>query len=431
MNNKKVNIQKLIYKEFQRQNEELQLIPSENFTSIQVRNTLGSVLVHKYSEGQIGKRYYEGNYIIDKIEKLCKDRALNLFGLKSDWHVNVQPYSGSIANLAVYNSLLKPKDKIMGMYLYDGGHLSHGWKYKDKTVSLSSKIYKTAYYYVDSKTGVFNYDQVKKLVLKEKPKILISGGTAYPREINHKRMSLIAKEYNTYYMADIAHEAGLVASGVNKSPFAYADIVTMTTHKTLRGPKGAMIFCKKKFAKEIDKSVFPGIQGGPMNNNIAAIAVCLKEAQSKKFKQYSRQIIKNAKRLAKDLKKYNFNLISGGTDKHLILIDLRNKNISGKYAAKALSISGIILNKNTIPSEPQSPINPSGIRLGTPTVTTRGMKEKQMPKIAKYIKDVIDIASNFTQLEFKNFQEQLLKQKNIIETKEKVRQLCYKFPLPK
>lgn len=426
----KVQISNLLGAELRRQNDELQLIPSENFTSKNVRNALGSVVAHKYSEGQIGKRYYEGNDIVDKIESLCKKRALQTFKLDSSWHVNVQAYSGSIANLAVYNALLSPGDKIMGMYLYDGGHLSHGWKYKDKPISLSSKIYNVAYYFVNPKTGKFDYDKVEKAVLKERPGILISGGTAYPREINHKRLAIIAKTANAYYMADVAHEAGLIAGGVNTSPFPYADIVTMTTHKTLRGPKGAMIFCKQKHVEKIDRSIFPGLQGGPMNNNIAAIAVCLQEAQSKEFKQYAMQIISNTKKLAEELKRFNFNLISDGTDKHLILIDLRNKQITGKYAARALYFAGITLNKNTIPGETGTPFNPSGIRLGTPTVTTRGMKTAEMFQIAKWINKVIKITKPFADLEFNKFQTKAATIEEIINIKKEVKNLCSKFPLP-
>lgn len=423
-------IQQLIKKEGDRQATTIQLIPSENYTSVAVREALGSVLTHKYSEGQIGKRYYEGNEVIDEIDALCKKRALKTFGLNDNWHVNVQAHAGSIANLAVYNALINPGEKIMGMYLFDGGHLSHGWEYKGKKVSLSSKIYKTAYYNVDKASGRFNYDQVEKVARKEKPKIIVSGGTAYPREIDHKRLAEISRDIHAYYMADIAHEAGLVAAGVNKSPFPYADVVTMTTHKTLRGPKGALIFCKKNLADEIDRSVFPGIQGGPMDNNIAAIAVALKEAQSKDFKAYASQIISNTKVLADELINYNFFLTSGGTDKHLILIDLRNKEISGTYAARALHIAGITLNKNTVPGESRSPFDPSGIRLGTPFVTTRGMKEDEMRQIAKWINKVIEVVSPYKELEFDKFQNKVSELGEISEIKKEVRKLCLQFPLP-
>lgn len=430
LNKSDPKINNLLDKELKRQSDTLQLIPSENYTSTAVRAALGSVLGHKYSEGQVGKRYYEGNEIIDEIEALCKKRVLKTFGLNDKWHVNVQAHAGSIANLAVYNALIDPSDKIMGMYLFDGGHLSHGWEYKGKKVSLSSKIYKVAYYHVDPASGRFNYDRVEKIARKEKPKIIISGGTAYPREIDHKRLSQIAKGVKAYYMADIAHEAGLVAAGVNKSPFPHADVVTMTTHKTLRGPKGALIFCKQRLAEEIDRSVFPGLQGGPMNNNIAAIAVALKEAQSSKFKEYTRQIIINAQTLAQELIKFNFFITSGGTDKHLILVDLRNKEISGKYTARALHLAGITLNKNTVPGETRSPADPSGIRLGTPFVTTRGMKEEEMVQIAKWINEVTEAIRPYKESEFNKFQQKVIKLREITKIGNEVKKLCREFPLP-
>lgn len=430
LKNNDPRIYNLINNDLKRQKENLILIPSENFTSKAVREAEGSVVMHKYSEGQIEKRYYEGNEIIDQIESVCKKRALKTFNLDSRWHVNVQPYSGSIANLSVYNALIKPGDKIMGMYLFDGGHLSHGWKYKDKPISFSSKVYEVAYYHVNSDTGIFDYNEVEKIAFHEKPQILISGGTAYPREIDHQRLSKIAEKINAYYVADIAHEAGLVAAGVNQSPFPFADVVTMTTHKTLRGPKGALIFCKKEFADVIDRSVFPGIQGGPINNTIAAIAVCLKEAQFRSFKTYAKQVIFNAKALAQELGKYQFKLVSGGTDKHLILIDLQNKKISGRYAARALSLAGITTNKNTIPNEKGSPANPSGIRIGTPAVTTRGMKEKEMGIIASIINEVINEAKLYTDLDFEKFEKKAASLKRIQDIKKKVKSLCLKFPLP-
>ncbi len=425
------DILKLIYQEKKRQENELQLIPSENYTSSDVRLALGSPLTHKYSEGQIEKRYYEGNEIIDKIEKVCKEEALKTFGLNNKWHVNVQAYSGSIANLAVLNALLVPNDKILAMYLFEGGHLSHGWEYKKKKITLSSKIYNVNYYHVNDKTEVFDYEAISKIAEREKPNIIISGGTAYPREIDHKELSNIAKEINAYYLADIAHEAGLVAGKVNSSPFPFADIVTMTTHKTLRGPRGALIFCRKELSEKIDRSVFPGIQGGPFNNNIAAIAVCLKEAQTKAFKQYAKQVIKNTKQFENELKKYNFRLVAKGTDKHLLLINLLNKNISGKYASRALQIAGITLNKNTIPNEPSSPLDPSGIRLGTPTITTRGMKENEMKTIAKWINEVVEISKGYVRFNFDEFQKKVIDDQRIHDIKKEVIKLCKQFPLPK
>ncbi len=382
----------LIKKEQQRQREQLQLIPSENYVSKAVLQAVGSVLMNKYSEGYVQKRYYQGNVNIDKIEALVKKRALKLFGLDEEkWGVNVQPPTGSVANLAVYTALIKPGDKMMGMFLYDGGHLSHGWQLPDgKKVSFTSQIYKPCYYYVDISKGVFDYEQVEKQAKKEKPQIIISGGTAYPREINYKKMGQIAKKVGAYYMADIAHEAGLVAAGVNSSPFKYADIVTMTTRKTLRGPIGAMIFSRKKYAEAIDRAVFPGLQGGPLNHSIAGIGVALKEAMQSSFKVYARQVVANAKTLAKLLQKMGYNISSGGTDKHLLLIDLRSKNMTGKQSALALEQANIIVNKNTVPGDTGKPWNPSGIRLGTPALTSRGMKEKQMEEIAGFINHVLE-----------------------------------------
>lgn len=423
-------VAQLIKDEFERQNHKLQLIPSENFTSRSVREAVGSVVMHKYSEGQVGKRYYEGNQVIDKLEKLCKERALEAFDLDKTWHANVQAHAGSLANLAVYNALLTPGDKIMGMYLFDGGHLSHGWKYKDRPISLSSKIYEPVYYHVDSKTGRFDYGTIERIAQKRKPKMLISGGTAYPREIDHKRMAYIAKKIDAYYLADIAHEAGLIIAGINQTPFPYADVVTMTTHKTLRGPKGAIIICKKDIADLIDRSVFPGIQGGPMNHSIAGIAVALKESQQKDFIQYAKQVISNAQELGAELERYGFKLLSGGTDKHLLLIDLRTKKMTGQYASWALDYVGITLNRNTIPGEPGSPFNPSGLRLGTPTVTTRGMKESEMKKIAKWINETIELTTEFTNLEFDMFRRRVKKIDELQLIREDVKKLCKQFPLP-
>ena len=388
-------ISKLIAREQQRQREQLQMIPSENYASKAVMEAVGSCLMNKYSEGQVGKRYYQGNNIIDEIEALCKKRALKAFGLDSKkWGVNVQALSGTPANLAVETALLEPGEKIMAMYLFDGGHLSHGWMYKNKKITFTSKVFQIVYYHVDPTTNVFNYDEVEQIASKGKPRLIITGGTAYPREINYKRMSIIAKKAGAYYLADIAHEAGLISAGVNKSPFPYADIVTMTTHKTLRGPRGALIFSKKELAERIDKAVFPGLQGGPHNHTIAGIAVCLHEAVTPSFKKYAKQVVMNAQTLAGELMRLGYDVVSGGTDKHLVLVDLRNKNISGKTAAVALETANIIMNANTVPFDTASPMNPSGLRMGTPSITTRGMKEKEMKKIAGWIHEVIANVEN-------------------------------------
>lgn len=378
-------IYKLLRAEEKRQKETINLIPSENYPSKAVLEAMGSILTSKYSEGYPGKRYYPGNEIYDRIELLAQKKAKEIFHTGNSYHVNVQPYSGTPANLAVYLGLLNFGDKIMGMNLAHGGHLSHGHK-----VSFSGRAYKVVQYGINLKTGKIDYEEVRKLAKKNKPKIIISGFTAYPRKIDFKKFHRIAKEVGAISMADISHIAGLIVAGLHPSPFPFTDVVMTTTHKTLRGPRGAVIFCKNKFAQAIDKAVFPGIQGGPHNNVTVAKLVCFEEAKKPAFKKYQAQVIKNAKILAEGLKKYGFNLISDGTDNHLILIDLRSKNITGKQAEERLEKAGIIVNRNTIPGDPRKPFDPSGIRLGTPAITTRGMKEKEVKKIAKWISRVIN-----------------------------------------
>ncbi len=383
----------LIKAEEKRQETDLEMIPSENFVSEAVKEAVGSVLMNKYSEGQPFKRYYQGNQFIDQIEAITEKRALEAFGLTDDeWHVNVQAVTGTIANFAVYAALLQPGDKMLGMSLYDGGHLSHGWKLPDtgKPISFTARIYDTYFYAVDPKTKVFDYDNIGRIAKVVMPKILISGGTAYPREIDHEKMRQIADSVGAIYMADVAHEAGLIIGGANKSPFPHAHVVTMTTRKTLRGPIGAMIFASKKLlgaevAEKIDFAVFPSLQGGPQNHSIAGIGVALLEDMQPEFKIYAKQVVKNAQVLASELMKSGFDVVSGGTDKHLVLVDLRNKNITGKDAALALEKVGIITNKNTVPGETGKPWNPSGLRLGTPALTTRGYKEDDMRKVAQKI----------------------------------------------
>lgn len=380
---------KLIEKETMRQQWTLDLIPSENIVSGAVREASGSVLINKYSEGYPGKRYYAGNAIVDEIEILACERARKVFRLNNHWHVNVQPYSGSPANMAAYFALLNAGDTIMGMSLPFGGHLTHGWK-----VNFSGKLYRAAQYETD-RDGFLNYDDIEKLAKKEKPKIIVAGATAYPRVIEFDKFAAIAEAVGAYFMVDMAHIAGLVASGAHPSPFPYADVVTTTTHKTLRGPRGAIIFANTKsatakqnglsIAEAIDKAVFPGLQGGPHDNQTAAIAACLKEAAGQEFKKYGKQIVKNAKALARELQRLGFELVSGGTDNHLILIDLTNFGIFGKGAQNRLEETGIIVNRNTIPFDTRTPFDPSGIRLGTPSLTTRGMREKEMEEIAKLI----------------------------------------------
>lgn len=437
-------VYKLLKEESKRQAEKLSLIPSENFFSPAVREAVGSIFMHKYSEGNIGKRYYEGNQFVDELEHLAIARAKKLFKLPKSWGVNVQALSGSSANLAAYLATLEKGDTIMSMFLPDGGHLSHGWSYEPKKaqnpnnliykggsrkVHIVSRMFKVIQYKTDPKTQVFDYDELEKIVIKHKPKLLITGGTAYPREIDYARMKKIAKKVSALYLADIAHEAGLVAAGVNKSPVGIADIVTLTTHKTLRSGRGALIMADENLIQKINRAILPGLQGGPFNNNIAGICVGLGEALKPDFKKYCKQIVKNAKELAKELKSYNFNLVSGGTDKHLILIDLTNKNIFGKKLARALDYAGIVLNMNTMPAEKRSPADPSAIRLGTPWITTRGMKEKEMKKIASWINEVTEIANKYSTEDFQKFESIVAKDKDIKRIYTQVKELTRKFPM--
>lgn len=428
----------LINKEKKRQSETLTMIPSENYTYPEVRKAVGSVLMHKYAEGQPGRRYYQGNSYVDEIERLCEERALSSFGLSSDeWSVNVQPHSGCPANLAVYNAMLNVGDKIMSMYLPDGGHLSHGWQLPDKKVTLVSKIFNVMFYKVDPITRVFNYNDIEKQALKYKPKMIISGGTAYPREIDYKRMGQIAKNVGAYYLADIAHEAGLIAGGSCKSPFPYADFVTMTTHKTLRGPRGAIIICRKEFEESIDSSIIPGLQGGPHLHSIAGIAIALERSKSKEFKRYADQTVKNARFLAKLFLDKGLDVVSGGTDKHLVLIDLRKNATNGWVVAWALEKAGIIVNRNTVPNETATPFYPSGLRIGTPAITVRGMKEKEMELIGGWIFDVISKYSNIEIPENKderkvfisNFYKRIGKDSLLKDINRKVKIISSRFPV--
>ncbi len=387
---KDTQIQKLIKAEKERQKKVINLIASENIVSQDVLDALGSELTNKYAEGYSHSRYYGGNEIIDQIEDICIERALETFKIsKNKWHVNVQPLSGSPANLAVYSALLTPGDSIMAMDLSHGGHLTHGFK-----VSFTGKLYTQIAYGVDEKTQVLDYDVLMQMAQKYKPKIIITGYSAYPRKINFKKFREIADSVGALLMVDMAHIAGLVAGGSHPTPFAYADIVTTTTHKTLRGPRSGIIFVKKdirELDKKIDKAVFPGLQGGPHMNQIAAVAVALKEAQAPAYKKYTEQVCKNAKTLASELKKLGWKILSGGTDNHIVLVDvwMGGKGIGGKEASDRLEKEGIIVNKNTIPGEKRKPADPSGIRLGTAAETTRGKKEKDFVKIAKKIDEIL------------------------------------------
>lgn len=361
--------------ELNRQREKIELIASENFVSRAVLEAMGTVLTNKYAEGYPGKRYYGGCEYVDIVENLARDRVKKLFGAE---HANVQPHSGAQANMAVYNAVLKPGDTVLGMNLAHGGHLTHG-----SPVNFSGLLYRFVAYGVDPDTHLIQYDEVRRLALEHKPKLIVAGASAYPRIIDFRKLREIADEVGAYLMVDMAHIAGLVAKGVHPSPVPYADFVTSTTHKTLRGPRGGLILTKEEHAKAIDKSIFPGIQGGPLMHVIAAKAVAFGEALTDDFARYARQIVANAKRLAEALMERGFTLISGGTDNHLILIDVRNTGLNGKTAEKLLDEVGVTTNKNAIPFDPESPMVTSGIRVGTPAVTTRGMDEEAMEEIAE------------------------------------------------
>ncbi|MGG7077768.1 serine hydroxymethyltransferase [Clostridium sardiniense] len=375
-------IYNLIEKEVERQEEGIELIASENFASEAVMEAMGSYLTNKYAEGYPNKRYYGGCYVVDEIEDLARERAKKLFNAE---HANVQPHAGSQANMAVYFTVLNPGDTVLGMDLSHGGHLTHG-----SPVNFSGKLFNFVSYGVDKDTEVIDYDNVRKLALEHKPKMIVAGASAYSREIDFKKFKDICDEVGAYFMVDMAHIAGLVAAGLHMSPVPYADFVTSTTHKTLRGPRGGLILCKEKYAKDIDKNIFPGMQGGPLMHVIAAKAVCFSEALDPSFKEYMTQVVKNCKVLGEELVNYGFKLVSGGTDNHLILVDLTNKDITGKEAEHLLDSIGITLNKNTVPNEQRSPFVTSGVRIGTAAVTTRGYKEEDMREIASIINELID-----------------------------------------
>ncbi len=397
------SIMEIIQKEISRQQKHIELIASENFVSEQVLEAMGSQLTNKYAEGYPGKRYYGGCEIVDLAEELAIDRLKKLFNAE---HANVQPHSGSNANLGVYFAILKPGDKVLGMNLSQGGHLTHG-----SPVNISGTYYNFVEYGVDKDTETIDYEKVREIGLRERPKLIVAGASAYPRTIDFKKFKDIADEIGAYLMVDMAHIAGLVAAGLHQSPVPYADFVTTTTHKTLRGPRGGAILCKEKYAKMIDKAIFPGLQGGPLMHIIAAKAVAFGEALNDGFKEYQEQVILNAKVLADELKSNEFRIVSGGTDTHLILMDVRSKNLTGKKAEGLLDEIGLATNKNTIPFDPESPFITSGIRIGTPAVTTRGMKEDEMKEIA----EIITLA-----LDENNDRERI---------KDKVSKLCERFPL--
>jgi glycine hydroxymethyltransferase len=377
-------IAELIEGEAQRQFEKVRLIPSENYTSVAVLEAVGSVLTNKYSEGYAGRRYYEGQQFVDPIERLAAARAQAVFGVD---HANVQPYSGSPANLAVYLAFLKPGETVMGMALPMGGHLTHGWP-----VSATGKWFRPVQYGVRADTGRVDLDEVRDLARRERPKVIFCGGTAIPRTIDFPAFAGIAAETGAVLVADIAHIAGLVAGGAHPSPVGFAQVITTTTHKTLRGPRGAMIMSTAEHASALDKAVFPGLQGGPHNHTTAGIAVALHEAARPEFRAYAQQVVANGKALAAALLERGYSLVSGGTDNHLILMDLTPQGIAGKPAAKALDRAGIEVNYNTVPFDPRKPFDPSGIRIGTPAITTRGLTEQHMPQIAAWMDEAITAA---------------------------------------
>ncbi|WP_032121871.1 serine hydroxymethyltransferase [Clostridium amazonitimonense] len=394
----------IIKEEMDRQEYNIELIASENFTSRAVMEAMGSALTNKYAEGYPHKRYYGGCEVVDKAEDLARDRMKRLFNAE---HANVQPHSGSQANMGVYFAVLKPGDTVLGMDLSHGGHLTHG-----SPVNFSGKLFNFVSYGVNKENEQIDYEEVRKAALEHKPKMIVAGASAYPRVIDFQKFREIADEVGAYFMVDMAHIAGLVAAGLHPSPVPYADFVTTTTHKTLRGPRGGAILCKEKFAKDVDKSLFPGMQGGPLMHVIAAKAVCFEEALQDSFKEYMSQVVKNAKVLAEELVNYGFKLVSNGTDNHLLLVDLTNKNITGKDAEKLLDTVGITVNKNTIPFETLSPFVTSGMRIGSPAVTTRGFKEEEMKTVARLINEVIEN-----------------REKDLSYVREEVVNLCKKFPL--
>lgn len=396
----------IMNEEIKRQEYNIELIASENFVSKAVMEAMGSPMTNKYAEGYPHKRYYGGCEVVDKVEDLARDRMKQLFNAE---HANVQPHSGSQANMAVYFTVLNPGDTVLGMNLSHGGHLTHG-----SPVNFSGKLFNFVSYEVDKEKEVIDYNEVRKLAIEHKPKLIVAGASAYARVIDFKKFREIADEVGAYLMVDMAHIAGLVATGHHPSPVPYADFVTTTTHKTLRGPRGGAILCKEKYAKELDKTIFPGMQGGPLMHVIAAKAVCFKEALQDDFKHYIDEVIKNSKVFAEELIKYGFRLVSNGTDNHLVLVDLTNKNITGKEAEKLLDTVGITVNKNTIPFETRSPFITSGIRVGTAAVTSRGFKAEDMREVARIMNYVIEHRED-----------------DLSSVRQEVIDLCSKYPLYK
>jgi glycine hydroxymethyltransferase len=400
-------VARLIEDETERQRDQIRLIASENYVTKPVLEATGSILTNKYSEGYPSRRYYEGQQFIDELENLAISRAKELFGAD---HANVQPYSGSPANLAAYNALIKPGDTILGLSLPAGGHLTHGWK-----VSATGKYYNAVQYGVDAQSHLIDYDEVAALAREHKPKVIVAGTTAYPRFLDFARFKEIADDVGAHLLTDIAHISGLVAAGVHPSPVPYADVVSTTTHKTLRGPRGGMLLCKEAFAKKVDRAVFPALQGGPHNHTTAALAVALGEASTPAFKTYAANIVSNAKALAEALQSEGFNIVTGGTDNHLILVDVTSRGVAGKPLARAMATAGIVCNYNNIPFDPRPPMDPSGLRLGTPAVTSRGFGPNEMTQIAKWMGQVVERMDDTGAL---------------TAIAEDVKDLCKQFPAP-
>lgn len=442
LKNQDHEIDEIINREYNRQLESLELIASENFTSKSVLEANGTILTNKYSEGYPGKRYYGGNEYVDELELLTQKRALEAFNLKCDiWHVNVQSYSGSPANFSVYTALLTPGDTIMGLDLYSGGHLTHGFQTITKTgeikkMSNSSIYFNSKSYNIDPNTFLIDYEKLKENVLKHKPKLIIVGASSYSRDFDYKLFSEISKLVGAYLMCDMAHTSGLIASNLLNNPFEYCDVVTTTTHKTLRGPRAALIFCKKELRELIDCSVFPKNQGGPHNNTISAIATCLKQVSTLEFKEYSKQVITNARNLSTKLISYGFEIVTGGTDNHLLLVNLKNKCISGSKFEKIAELCNMSISKNTIFGD-KSPMNPNGIRLGTPAMTTRGFKEKDIDFTASCINEIAELIikiqmENPLSIKLVDFMDKVqFYEKNIKQLKNKIKNYCVKFPLPR
>ena len=396
-----------VEKEMKRQSEEMELIASENYVSKAVLEAMGTVLTNKYSEGYPGHRYYGGNQIIDEVETIAIERAKKLFSAE---HVNVQPLSGSPANASVYMAFIKPGDKVLGLRLDHGGHLSHG-----HPINFSGLLYNFVQYEVDIDTGRLNMEKVREIALREKPKMIVAGYSAYSREIDWQKFKAIADEVGAYSFADIAHTAGLIAAGEMNNPVPIFDVVSTTTHKTLRGPRGAMIMCKEKYAKQVDRAVFPGMQGGPHDHIQAAKAVAFGEALKPEFKEYAKQIMVNAKFLAQEFLNLGYKIVSGGTDNHLMVVDMTSKGLNGKEAEDILNEVGISVSRSTIPNDPNPPMKPSGVRFGTPAITTRGMKEKEIKQIAKWVNEAIENKDNESAL---------------AGIKEEVKNMCLSFPIP-